>query len=109
MAFKIDVKGRKETMQELRDSIASQVELELLSNKKELKEALKAATPIDTGKARAGWTETNKGLENNVEYISDLNMGTSSQAPVYFIEKTLLAHEGVNPSGVIVRKKILPR
>ena len=40
---------------------------------------------------------------DEVEYISILNQGTSEQAPKYFIEKTVLAQQGVSPSGIIVK------
>lgn len=59
---------------------------------------LQIVTPVDTGKARAGWKLTklkNKEklvegiLENPVDYISELNKGHSRQAPRYFIEQVL--------------------
>ena len=60
---------------------------------------LKIVTPVDTGKARAGWYNE-KVLEldgtiggsiiNDVEYISILNNGHSKQAPKYFIEQVLV-------------------
>jgi len=65
--------------------------------------ALKAETPVDTGNARDNWFLEKNVIVNNVEYIQQLNEGTSQQAPAYFIEKTLLAQKGVRPSGTIVR------
>jgi hypothetical protein len=54
------------------------------------------ATPIDTGRARAGWVSRQDGrntiISNDVPYIEDLNNGHSKQAPSYFIEKVLLSH-----------------
>lgn len=46
------------------------------------------ATPVDTGRARAGWTVDTTALviENNVEYIGKLNEGHSKQAPAGFVE-----------------------
>ena len=67
--------------------------------------ALRGATPVDTGRARDGWHLEKDKIVNDVEYISDLNQGTSRQAPAYFVEKTLLAQKGVRPSGTIVRSK----
>jgi len=65
-------------------------------------DTLKVVTPVDTGKARAGWTSQKlKGpkklkedvqegvISNPVEYIEYLNQGTSRQAPRYFIEQVL--------------------
>jgi len=66
-------------------------------------EALKDATPVDTGHARDSWTSTKNSIKNEVEYISILNRGTSKQAPTHFIEKTVLAQQGISPSGIIVK------
>jgi len=62
-------------------------------------EQLRVVTPVDTGKARAGWDfelnfKDTKGYRtsrifNEVEYIDVLNTGHSQQAPKYFIEQTL--------------------
>ena len=45
-------------------------------------------TPVDTGRARGGWTvDTSAGvIENNVEYVDALNAGHSKQAPAGWIE-----------------------
>jgi len=64
--------------------------------------ALKLETPVDTGKARDGWTHNKNSISNSVPYIDDLNKGSSKQAPLHFIEKTLLASSTVKPNGVIV-------
>jgi len=69
----------------------------------EMINALKAATPIDTGEAREGWHVVGNVIVNDVEHINKLNEGSSKQAPTHFIEKTLLAQEGVTPRGTIVR------
>ena len=54
---------------------------------------LKGATPVDTGYARSRWEakDTIYGfdVENDAEYISDLNDGSSQQAPAMFIEREL--------------------
>jgi len=69
------------------------------------KDALAAATPVDTGRARDSWRVEGDTIVNDVEYISKLNSGSSQQAPEYFIEKTLLAQQGVSPNGVIVTER----
>jgi len=69
--------------------------------KKKLIEDLKRATPVRTGKARDGWESTPTGIINRVDYISDLNGGSSSKAPSFFVEKTLLADSDVRPNGNI--------
>ncbi len=59
------------------------------------------ATPVDTSRARQGWTaETPSApyepgiIENNVEYIGVLNDGHSPQAPAGFVETTVQKHGG---------------
>jgi hypothetical protein len=72
---------------------------------KSLINKLKEATPVDTGNARDHWEFKDGEIINTVEYIDKLNQGSSSQAPAYFIEKTLLSHPGVKPNGTIVRSE----
>jgi hypothetical protein len=85
----------------LRDEEARTVEL----GSKALLKSLKEATPVDTGKASAGWklrklSKHKYALENNVEYVEYLNQGSSAQAPKNFIELAALKHG--KPSGSIV-------
>ena len=56
---------------------------------------LKEATPVDTGKARDGWKydPLSKTISNEVDYITDLNQGSSRQAPKWFVEMTLLKYK----------------
>jgi hypothetical protein len=79
---------------------------EQVRNKKalELVQALKKATPVDTGNARDGWKFDGKSIVNDVDYIDDLNTGTSVQAPSYFIERTILADSTIKANGTIVTK-----
>jgi hypothetical protein len=60
-------------------------------------QALKAATPVDTGEAKDGWqleravsVDDVARIENAVEHIVYLNAGHSQQSPRYFVETTLL-------------------
>jgi hypothetical protein len=91
----------------IKSNIDSLVNKELEKKKKEtierLVNKLKEATPVDTGNARDHWNCSNKVIENEVDYIDVLNKGSSSQAPAYFIEKTLLSQPGVMSNGTIVR------
>lgn len=88
------------------NSVLKAQEAELLEKKKqEMREALVAATPVDTGEARDGWVVTETGIENNVDHISLLNKGSSQQAPAHFIEQAVLSVEGIRPDGEIVREK----
>ena len=104
MSLSIKV-NTKAAMREIEIEAEREVEKQVPKRKNELIEALRNATPIDTGEARAGWHQTKKGITNDVEHIDKLNEGTSKQAPPYFIERTLLSHRDVHPSGIIVRRK----
>ena len=57
-------------------------------------QSLVEETPIDTGEARRGWkivkTESGFRITNDVDYINELNEGSSQQAPSNFIEYTLM-------------------
>ena len=97
--IKLKISGNP--LKELEDRIKSTQANQI----KKAVEALKEATPVDTGKARDGWRYENGAIVNDVEYIDRLNQGTSKQAPARFIEQTLLAQEGVSPSGTIVRSQ----
>ena len=66
---------------------------------------LRENTPVDTGAARDGWRVTDKGITNDVPYISDLNKGSSQQAPSNFIEQTVLNEKDVRVVGAIVQQK----
>jgi len=72
--------------------------------KQEMLTALRNATPVDTGEARAGWHIEGDKIVNNVEHINELNDGSSRQAPPFFIEKALLSVEGVSANGTIVKE-----
>ena len=65
-------------------------------------EDVKNATPVDTGRARNSWQarpigENERGLrqyevKNPVNYIGELNMGSSRQAGANFIEESFLRY-----------------
>jgi hypothetical protein len=81
-------------------SMLSQLEVEmsngLMAETKKIVDDLANATPIDTGRAKAGWSFSEEGkstlITNDVPYIDELNHGHSKQAPTHFVERTLLAH-----------------
>lgn len=54
-----------------------------------LLDALRAATPVETGRAREGWHMTETGLRNDVPYVGRLNAGSSRQAPAGFVEAAI--------------------
>lgn len=70
-----------------------------------LVQSLKDATPEDTGFAKSQWKIEGKAIVNDADYVSNLNQGTSQQAPAFFVEKTLLSQEGIIPNGTIVTLK----
>ena len=53
------------------------------------------ATPVDTGRARAGWVERkgrgpgSREIGNSVPYIVPLNSGSSSQEPSGLVERAI--------------------
>ena len=88
-----------ELIEEFKEEVAAAVAKERVK----LLHALKEQTPIDTGEARDSWRIVGDSIINTAAHISKLNRGSSKQAPSHFIEKTLLSHPGVTPSGTIVR------
>lgn len=69
---------------------------------------LQAATPVDTGEAKASWSidfisDDEAILSNSADHIENLNNGSSKQAPELFIEKAALRYGDVR--GLIVEKK----
>lgn len=89
----------------LKEEIKQKTEEAKRKRMAQLVQALKDATPVDTGNARDHWVSQGDKIVNETEYIDLLNQGSSKQAPEYFIEKTLLAQKDIIPSGTIVRSK----
>ena len=50
---------------------------------------LRAATPVETGRAREGWRRDATGIRNDVPYVGRLNAGSSRQAPGGFVEAAI--------------------
>ena len=105
MSFEVKLKGRHSAMNELEADLLKEAGVQTEKEKRTLVSKLADATPKDTGRAAAGWKIEGKAITNDVPYIVNLNDGSSQQAPPYFVERTLLAHKGVFPSGIIVRRK----
>jgi hypothetical protein len=67
---------------------------------------LRNNTPVDTGYARDQWKlDLSGNISNDTEYLSDLNMGSSKQAPAFFIEAAMLTDPNLIPNGMIVTYK----
>ncbi len=85
----IKLKGIRELKNTLDEQIKKLSEEGKDKKVDEMVDALRLATPVDTGKARDGWRVINDVIVNDVDYIDKLNEGTSQQAPSHFIERTL--------------------
>lgn len=101
--MKINVKVDLKNIAEAHGALIRQ---HVASKAAEVKHRLQEATPVDTGAARDAWQVSSQGdkliISNDKEYISELNAGSSRQAPSHFVEKTVLSVKNVLPNGVIV-------
>lgn len=61
-----------------------------------------AATPVKTGRARDSWRVEGTSVVSDVDYMDDLNRGTSQQAGPRFIERAILSDSSLTPNGTIV-------
>jgi hypothetical protein len=99
----IRIKGIESTISSVKQKVAQKLEAERRAKMEKLVSDLKAATPVDTGEARDGWKIEGNSVVNRVDHIGVLNSGSSKQAPLHFVERTVLAQEGLIPNGVIVK------
>lgn len=91
MKITVDLIGSTENLKELENTI--------LQFRKTLADEFKSQvvprTPIDQGRARAGWQQrqsgTNISVENQVPYIERLERGYSRQAPRGFVNQAITA------------------
>jgi len=100
----IKVKNVSKVIKENNSTFKNEVLIQKLKILNTLTNSLKNATPVDTGHAKDSWKFNLNEIENTAEYIDKLNSGSSSQAPAFFIEKTILSNPFVKPNGVIVKK-----
>ena len=105
--MKIKISNIDNEFKKLRSSQRAEAKAQSIVDVIALTTALKEATPIDTGLARASWRinllKDNVEIINDVPYIEYLNNGSSKQAPAYFVEATALKYG--KPLGVIVEVK----
>ena len=89
MNVSVDILGQKDTLGELENTIL-QFRQALAT---ELKSQIVPRTPIDQGRARAGWQQRQSGknisVENDVPYIQRLQRGYSKQAPRGFVDQAI--------------------
>ena len=106
MAIKIEVKGIKGEIARQRKERNKIAKREVYKKGVLMRADLAAATPVDTGEARAGWKLIPFGdkviIKNDVPHINKLNEGTSKQAPEFFVERVALKYG--RPFGLITRK-----
>lgn len=103
--MKIKITGIEQELKRLKKQLDGDVEAQLSATAEIIAANLAANTPIDTGRARAGWEVTSDEdghviIQNDVPYIESLNHGHSKQAPSYFVESILLEYG--KPMGTIV-------
>jgi hypothetical protein len=106
--MKIVIKNLDKEFKRLKAEVEDFSKNNLQTKSKELFSDLVNATPIDTGLAQASWeiaeSKNKVVIQNTVEYIQNLNNGSSKQAPANFIERTALRYG--KPVGAIVTTKI---
>lgn len=100
--MKISVKGTPAVKSKNNLAMLLEINKAKLAKSAEVIKVLQSNTPVDTGRARAGWTYEDSTIINNVEYIDGLNRGSSRQAPAFFIERSVLSVPGVKANGTIV-------
>lgn len=108
MKFEMKLKGIETELERVRKQINS-TKLQIVEKKcKQMLNELVEATPVDTGKARDSWSITHTSnpdspaiISNEVPYISNLNEGSSKQAPAHFVERIALKFG--KPVGQIVQ------
>ena len=98
------MKGIKVTLKNLERSLDNSVRSKTMASVLLLKREMVLNTPIDTGNARELWklSETKQGfvLSNDAEYIEQLNNGSSTQAPAFFVEATAIKYG--KPVGSVI-------
>jgi hypothetical protein len=99
----IKITGIDSTIRNLKEQVNREINSKKIAKMDSIIKDLKDATPVDTGKARDGWRREGNTIVNDVEYIDELNQGTSQQASSFFVERTVLAHRDVVFSGIIVK------
>lgn len=91
MRVTIDITGDKETLDDLDREVQQLVSFVKTTFTSEVKKR----TPIDTGRARRGWSNRQTGknavIENKVPYIERLEKGWSKQAPRGFVKQAISA------------------
>ena len=90
MTIRVSVTGIDSSLLELDSEIKKEVAAELRERVFRSFTRVVAATPIDTGLARASWSKRKRGdkfvIKNDTSYIERLNYGTARRSGNRFIE-----------------------
>lgn len=102
----IKLKGVEEELARVKSLVLEKADVAGATSK--MVAELRAATPVLTGLAKSSWVVIKNSnydyfVRNTVDYIGELNAGSSKQAPKYFIESISLKYG--RPVGTIVRNK----
>jgi hypothetical protein len=99
------ISGIDSVMKKLTSEVAAISKTEVDATKQKLLNRLREHTPVATGNAQRNWKLEGSAIVNHTEYLSNLNAGSSKQAPAFFIESAVLNTPGVKPSGTVVTYK----
>jgi len=99
------VSGIDAVMKKLTSDVAAKSKVKVDATKKKLLDKLIESTPVATGNAQRNWKIEGSAIVNHTEYLSNLNAGSSKQAPAFFIESAVLNTPGVRPNGTVVTYK----
>lgn len=102
MTSSLKISGVEEMMRQIQLQYSNEISIKRNKVKAQLVEALREATPIDTGAARASWEARENSIHTDCEYMDRLNAGSSRQAPAHFIERTILSNPDVIVRGSII-------
>lgn len=106
--MRMNISNIDSTFKELSKQINEQSKTVLEKESKVVLTQLVLETPVDTGRAQAGWelnvnNDKSVSIVNDVPYIEALNNGHSQQAPAHFVENIALQHG--RPKGSIITVK----
>ena len=99
----IKISGAQKTLDMLKSAVSTKIQEEQRKASLKLIEKLREVTPVDTGNARDSWRLEGDAIVNDAPYISNLNQGSSKQAPAYFVESTVMSQPGIKPDGLVVK------
>jgi hypothetical protein len=100
--IELKIEGLDSVIKQISDAFNLQSSAGAVLIEHKLLETLKENTPVATGNAQKNWKIEGSAIINRTEYLSNLNAGSSKQAPAFFIERAVLNTPGVKPNGTVV-------